>query len=189
MVLWTKAEEDKMPRKGHSEEQIICALRQAKAGKKVGDICREMGVSQQAFYSWKRRMPDGVSELRELRQLREENRELKTLVADLTSGQAHAAGSAVKKSLKPAARRQWCEVSVKAYRSVNGELAGWWDHALDLTVIKAGRIRKRNCESGLLCWPANRPRYGYRRLTVLLTARRLAGESRRGCIGFIAKTA
>ena len=74
-----------MPRKGHSEEQIVFALRQAEAGKKVGDICREMGVSQQAFYSWKKRYAGvGVSELRELRQLREENRKLKTLVADLT---------------------------------------------------------------------------------------------------------
>ena len=35
-----------MPRKGHSEEQIIMALRQAEAGKKVADVCREMGVSQ-----------------------------------------------------------------------------------------------------------------------------------------------
>jgi putative transposase len=74
-----------MPRKGHTEEQIIYALRQAEGGKKVGEICREMGVSQQAFYSWKRRYAGlGVSELRELRQLREENRKLKTLVADLT---------------------------------------------------------------------------------------------------------
>jgi putative transposase len=74
-----------MPRKGHSEEQIIYALRQVEAGKKVGEICRELGVSQQAFYSWKRRYAGlGLSELRELRQLREENRKLKTLVADLT---------------------------------------------------------------------------------------------------------
>ena len=74
-----------MPRKGHSEEQIIYALRQAESGKKVGEICRKMGVSQQAFYSWKRRYAGlGLSELRELRQLREENRKLKTLVADLT---------------------------------------------------------------------------------------------------------
>lgn len=74
-----------MPRKGHSDEQIVYALRQADAGKKVGDICREMGVSEQAFYSWKKRYAGvGVSELRELRQLREENRKLKTLVADLT---------------------------------------------------------------------------------------------------------
>jgi putative transposase len=74
-----------MPRKAHTEEQIMTALRQAEAGKKVSDICRELGVSQQAFYSWKRRFAGlGLTELRELRQLREENRKLKTLVADLT---------------------------------------------------------------------------------------------------------
>jgi len=74
-----------MPRKAHTEEQIMTALRQSEAGKKVSDICRELGVSQQAFYSWKRRFAGlGLTELRELRQLREENRKLKTLVADLT---------------------------------------------------------------------------------------------------------
>jgi putative transposase len=74
-----------MARKGHTEEQIVYALRQAEGGKKVSDICREMGVSQQAFYSWKRRYAGlGLNEVRELRQLREENRKLKTLVADLT---------------------------------------------------------------------------------------------------------
>lgn len=74
-----------MPRKDHTEEQIMHALRQAEAGKKVSDICRELGISQQAFYSWKRRFAGlGLTELRELRQLRDENRKLKTLVADLT---------------------------------------------------------------------------------------------------------
>jgi putative transposase len=74
-----------VPRKNHSDEQIVYAIRQVEAGKKVTDICREMGVSAQAFYSWKRRYAGvGVSELRELRQLREENRQLKSLVADLT---------------------------------------------------------------------------------------------------------
>jgi len=69
----------------YSEEQIITALRQVEAGKKVSDVCREMGVSQQAFYSWKRKYAGlALNELRELRQLREENRKLKTLVADLT---------------------------------------------------------------------------------------------------------
>ena len=44
-----------MPRKGHSEEKIVFALRQVEAGKKVAEVCREMGVSPQAFYSWKRK--------------------------------------------------------------------------------------------------------------------------------------
>ena len=74
-----------MPRKGVSEEKILYALRQVEGGKKIGDVCREMGVSQQTFYTWKRRYAGlGISELRELRQLREENRKLKGLVADLT---------------------------------------------------------------------------------------------------------
>ena len=74
-----------MPRKGQSEEKIVFALRQVEGGKKVADVCREMGVSQQTFYTWKKQYAGvGVSELRELRQLREENRKLKTLVADLT---------------------------------------------------------------------------------------------------------
>ena len=74
-----------MPRKGHGEEKIVYALRQVEGGKKVSEICREMGVSVQAFYSWKRKYAGlGISDLRELRQLREENRKLKTLVADLS---------------------------------------------------------------------------------------------------------
>ena len=44
-----------MPRKGHSEEQIVYALRQVEGGQKVSEVCREMGVSPQAFYRWKRR--------------------------------------------------------------------------------------------------------------------------------------
>ena len=44
-----------MPRKGHSEEQIVYALRQIEGGKKVSEVCREMGVSPQAVYRWKRR--------------------------------------------------------------------------------------------------------------------------------------
>jgi len=51
------------------------ALRQAEAGTRVGEICRKLGVSEQSFYRWgKRFVALGVSELRELRQLREENR-------------------------------------------------------------------------------------------------------------------
>jgi putative transposase len=65
-----------------TNEQIAMALRQAEAGTPVGEICRKLGVSEQSFYRWKKRFGAlGVSELRELRQLREENRKLKGLVA------------------------------------------------------------------------------------------------------------
>lgn len=74
-----------MPRKGHTEEQILQALRQAEGGEKVAEICRRLGISEQTFYTWKRKYAGrGLSELRELRQLREENAKLKRLVADLS---------------------------------------------------------------------------------------------------------
>ena len=74
-----------MPKKGHSEEQILRALRQAEAGGTVREICREHGISDATFYIWKKKYSNlGLSELRELRQLRDENGKLKRLVADLS---------------------------------------------------------------------------------------------------------
>ena len=56
-----------------TDEQVAMALRQAEAGTPVGEICRKLGVSEQSFYRWKKRFGAlGVSELRELRQLRAE---------------------------------------------------------------------------------------------------------------------
>lgn len=69
----------------HSEEQISRALRQAESGIAVGEICRDLGISEPTFYRWKKKYGGlGVSELRELRQLRDENGRLRRLVADLT---------------------------------------------------------------------------------------------------------
>ena len=68
-----------------SEEQIVRAIHDHNGGKRAEDICRELGVSQASFYAWKKQYAGlGVTELRELRQLREENARLKTIVADLT---------------------------------------------------------------------------------------------------------
>ena len=71
--------------KRYSEEQIAFALRQADSGVAVAEICRKMGVSEATFYRWKKKFHGmGVAELRRLRQLEEENRKLKQLVADLS---------------------------------------------------------------------------------------------------------
>jgi putative transposase len=77
-----------MPKKAHSEEQIVAVLQQGQAGEKVGDICRKVGISEGTYYAWKKQFAGlGITELRELRQLRqlrEENSRLKRLVADLS---------------------------------------------------------------------------------------------------------
>ena len=74
-----------MKKSKFTNEQIAFALKQAETGTPVAEICRKMGVSEPTFYRWKRSYGDlGVPELRELRQLRNENQRLKQLVADLS---------------------------------------------------------------------------------------------------------
>mgnify|MGYP001230651224 FL=1 len=66
-------------------EQFIYALKQADGGEKVSVICRQLGVSEATFYNWRKKYAGmGATELRKLRQLREENNKLKQLVADLS---------------------------------------------------------------------------------------------------------
>jgi putative transposase len=68
-----------------SEEQIAMALRQAEAGTPVEEICRKLGVSSATSFRWRKVYGSlGVPELRGLRQLREENKKLEHLVADLS---------------------------------------------------------------------------------------------------------
>jgi putative transposase len=74
-----------MKKSRYNEEQIAFALKQAELGTKVEEVCRQMGVSQATFFRWKQLYGGlGPSELRRLRQLEEENRKLKKLVADLS---------------------------------------------------------------------------------------------------------
>ena len=74
-----------MKRSRFSEEQIVYAMRQAESGTPIGDLCRQLGVSEATFYTWKKKYAHlGVSELRRLPQVEEENARLKRLVADLS---------------------------------------------------------------------------------------------------------
>ena len=88
-----------MKKTAFTEEQIAYALRQAETGVPVADICRKLGVSEQTFYRWKKKFAGmGIAELRRLRQLEEENRTLKQLVADLTLDK-HLLQQAIRKKL------------------------------------------------------------------------------------------
>ena len=74
-----------MKKSRFTEEQITYALRQGEAGTPVADVCRQMGISEATFYVWKKKYGNlGVTELRQMRQLQDENARLKRLVADLT---------------------------------------------------------------------------------------------------------
>ena len=74
-----------MKKSRFTEEQIVFALQQAETGTAVAEVIRKMGVSEQTFYRWKKQYAGmGVAELRRMKQLEEENRKLKQLVADLS---------------------------------------------------------------------------------------------------------
>ena len=68
-----------------TEEQIIHILKEKEAGAKLADLCRRHGISEQTFHRWKAKFGGmEINEARRLKQLEDENRRLKHLVADLT---------------------------------------------------------------------------------------------------------
>jgi putative transposase len=72
-----------MKRSRFKEEQIIAILKEAEAGMKLAEIVRKHGISEQTFYRWRSKYGGmEVSEAARLRELEEENRKLKRLVAD-----------------------------------------------------------------------------------------------------------
>ena len=67
-----------MKKSRHTEEQVAYALRLAESGTPVADVCRQTGIAEATFYLWKKKYGSlGVPEVRELRQMREENARLK----------------------------------------------------------------------------------------------------------------
>ena len=74
-----------MKKSKFTEAQIVFALKQSETGVAIAEICRKMGISEATFYNWKKKFGDlGVTELRRLRQLEDENAKLKQIVADLS---------------------------------------------------------------------------------------------------------
>lgn len=87
-----------MNRKHYSVEQIVAVLKQAELGMPVGDIVRHLGISEQTFYRWKKQYAGLQSDqVKELRQLQDENARLKKLVAELSLDKAILQDVATKK--------------------------------------------------------------------------------------------
>ena len=74
-----------MKRTKFTESQIIKALKENEQGRKVGDLCREMGIHQGTFYSWRKKYSGmDASQLKRLKELKDENRRLKQMFADIS---------------------------------------------------------------------------------------------------------
>ncbi len=88
-----------MKKSRFTEEQIIRALQQLDGGIAARDVARDLGVNVQTLYRWRRKFGGmDVSDARRLRQLEDENRRLKRLVAELTLD---------KQALQDIASRKW----------------------------------------------------------------------------------
>jgi putative transposase len=122
-----------MKRSKFSEEQIVYAIRQAESGTPVGDLCRQLGVSDATFYAWKKKYAHlGVSELCRLRPVEEENSRLKRLVADL-SLDTHRLSAALRKksTARPPSRTG---------RLVSGNVSSQLPAGLSSRTIQSGRL-------------------------------------------------
>ena len=94
-----KGREHVVKRSKFTEDQIAFALKQNELGTSVEEVCRKMGISEATFYVWKKKYSGiGPSELRRLRQLEEENRRLKQIVANLSLDKAMLQAVVAKKS-------------------------------------------------------------------------------------------
>lgn len=101
-----------MKKSNFSEEQIAFALRMAETGTRVAEVCRKLGIAEQPFYRWKRKYGGlGVSELRRLKQLEEENRRLKRMVADLSPDKQMLQDVFYQKNSKASPEAQACGAS------------------------------------------------------------------------------
>lgn len=95
------------------------AIRQSEQGVRVEEICRKMGISEATFYNWKQKYGGlGVSELRELRMLKDENARLKQMVADLSLDK-QMLQDVIKKSAETCAEKSISRISHATVQGIN----------------------------------------------------------------------
>lgn len=157
-----------MKRSKFTEEQIAFALRQFETGNRVEEVCLQMGISQATFFNWKKKFGGlGVSELRRLRQLEEENSRFKNLVSDLSLDK-QMLQDVIKKAVRPQKKREPVMYLLDAHR-VSARRAC---NALQL--VRASRFYRSHRRDYLLLTMRmresafTRVRYGYRRILTLL---------------------
>jgi putative transposase len=157
-----------MKKSKFTEEQIAYALRQVEGGSPPADVCRQLGVSEATFYIWKKKYAHlGVSELRKLRSLEDENNRLKRLIADLTLDKHMLAEALRKRSeARPPTRAGRLVSSGLRRRRATGLSAGPLQSCRVVSIIEM-------IGSGAVAAPNPRartrpPRFGFLRIWVLL---------------------
>ena len=97
-----------MKRSKYTDEQILAIVKEGEAGRKVADLCRSHGISEQTYYRWKAKYGGmELSEMQRLKQLEDENRRLKQIVAEQTLDI---------QALKAVVAKKWCPPRLGARR-------------------------------------------------------------------------
>ncbi|HET9409274.1 MAG TPA: IS3 family transposase [Candidatus Sulfotelmatobacter sp.] len=153
----------------HSEEQIIAILKQGEAGLTTAELCRQHGITEQTYYRWKAKYGGMESgDAKKMKQLEDENRKLKHVVADLTLDNRALKDVLFKKLVTPAGLR-----AAVSYVEVQYQMSE--RHACRLLGVgrSTHRYRARQDRDAALRMrlkelAARRMRFGYRRLTAML---------------------
>ncbi|MCW3543626.1 IS3-like element ISBcen22 family transposase [Burkholderia cenocepacia] len=158
-----------MKRKQYSVEQIVAALKQAELGMPVADLVRQLGISEQTYYRWKKQYAGLESnQVRELKQLQDENERLKKLVAELSLDKAILQDIATKKLAAPALKRQAVSYIVDHYGLPTQRACRLVKQARSTHYYRSVKDPQTALRQRMREIAQTRVRYGYRRVHVLL---------------------
>nr|WP_085963583.1 IS3 family transposase [Burkholderia gladioli] len=158
-----------MKRKRFSIEQIVAVLKQAELGMPVADLIRQVGISAQTFYRWKKQYAGMQSDqVRELKQLQDENARLKKLVAELSLDKAILQDVAFKKVARPALRRDVVAYVVSHYGLTMRRACRLLKQPRSVQYYRSVKDPRPELRSRMREIAYTRVRYGYRRVHVLL---------------------
>ncbi|MCA8350042.1 IS3 family transposase [Burkholderia cepacia] len=157
-----------MKRKRFSIEQIVAVLKQAELGMPVADVIRQVGISEQTFYRWKKQYAGMQSDqVRELKQLQEENARLKKLVAERSLDKAILQDVAFKKVARPALRRDVVDYVVSHYGLTMRRACRLVKQPRSVQYYRSIKDPRSELRSRMREIAHTRVRYGYRRVHVL----------------------
>jgi putative transposase len=156
-----------MKKSRFTEEQIVGILKQGEAGVKTAELCRQHGISAASYYQWKAKYGGlEVSEAQRLKQLEEENRKLKRIVADQSLDLMMLRDLVTKKMVGSAAQRAAVDHLMKAHQASERRACRLVGIARSTRRYQARkRAGEAELRAELVKLASQHPRYGYRRLT------------------------